>query len=119
MSSMVRFTLDGREASAPEGELLVHAAARHGVFIPTLCHDDKLAPYGGCQTNGPVRSSRPSIRPITSGPPAAPRANSKPPSGTVTRPSASPSAMPRVKPRASTSPSRRSESPSNVAIEPI
>jgi predicted molibdopterin-dependent oxidoreductase YjgC len=45
----VEFTLDGKSASAPEGELLVHAAARHGVFIPTLCHDDKLAPYGGCR----------------------------------------------------------------------
>src|SRR6186997_2759386 len=49
MTSMVRFTLDERQASAPEGELLVHAAARHGVFIPTLCHDEKLAPYGGCR----------------------------------------------------------------------
>jgi predicted molibdopterin-dependent oxidoreductase YjgC len=49
MSSMVRFTIDGVQASAPEGELLVHAAARHGVFIPTLCHDDKLDPYGGCR----------------------------------------------------------------------
>lgn len=47
--SLVEFTLDGKRASAPEGELLVHAAARHGVFIPTLCHDDKLAPYGGCR----------------------------------------------------------------------
>jgi predicted molibdopterin-dependent oxidoreductase YjgC len=46
---MVEFTLDGRPASAPEGELLVHAAARHGVFVPTLCHDDKLDPYGGCR----------------------------------------------------------------------
>ena len=46
---MIRFTLDGREVSAPAGELLVHAAARHGVFIPTLCHDDKLDPYGGCR----------------------------------------------------------------------
>jgi predicted molibdopterin-dependent oxidoreductase YjgC len=46
---MVEFTLDGRAVSAPEGELLVHAAARHGVFIPTLCHDDKLDPYGGCR----------------------------------------------------------------------
>jgi predicted molibdopterin-dependent oxidoreductase YjgC len=45
----VEFSLDGKAASAPEGELLVHAAARHGVFIPTLCHDDKLAPYGGCR----------------------------------------------------------------------
>jgi predicted molibdopterin-dependent oxidoreductase YjgC len=49
MSAMVEFTLDGQAVSAPEGELLVHAAARHGVFIPTLCHDDKLAPYGGCR----------------------------------------------------------------------
>jgi NADH-quinone oxidoreductase subunit G len=49
MSSMVRFTIDGVQASAPEGELLVHAAARHGIFIPTLCHDDKLDPYGGCR----------------------------------------------------------------------
>jgi predicted molibdopterin-dependent oxidoreductase YjgC len=46
---VIRFMLDGREVSAPAGELLVHAAARHGVFIPTLCHDDKLDPYGGCR----------------------------------------------------------------------
>ena len=46
---MVEFTLDGKAVSAPEGELLVHAAARHGTFIPTLCHDDKLDPYGGCR----------------------------------------------------------------------
>src|ERR687891_421023 len=46
---MVEFTLDGRTVSAPEGELLVHAAARHDTFIPTLCHDDKLDPYGGCR----------------------------------------------------------------------
>src|SRR5205823_530046 len=49
MTAVVEFTLDGRRVEAPEGELLVHAAARHGVFIPTLCHDDKLAPYGGCR----------------------------------------------------------------------
>src|SRR5438046_5579787 len=46
---MVEFTLDGRAVTASEGELLVHAAARHDVFIPTLCHDDKLDPYGGCR----------------------------------------------------------------------
>jgi predicted molibdopterin-dependent oxidoreductase YjgC len=49
MSGMVELVLDGRTVSAPEGELLVHAAARHGVFVPTLCHDDKLVPYGGCR----------------------------------------------------------------------
>jgi predicted molibdopterin-dependent oxidoreductase YjgC len=46
---VVEFTLDGRAVSAPEGELLVHAAARHGVFVPTLCHSDRLDPYGGCR----------------------------------------------------------------------
>jgi predicted molibdopterin-dependent oxidoreductase YjgC len=46
---VIRFTLDGKRVGAREGELLVHAAARHGVFIPTLCHDDKLDPYGGCR----------------------------------------------------------------------
>ena len=49
VSELVRFVLDGREVDAREGELLVHAAARNGVFIPTLCHDDKLDPYGGCR----------------------------------------------------------------------
>ena len=48
-AAMVEFVLDGKTVTAPEGELLVHAAARHGVFIPTLCHDDKLDPYGGCR----------------------------------------------------------------------
>ena len=49
VTAVVEFTLDGRTVSAPEGELIVHAAARHGTFIPTLCHDSKLAPYGGCR----------------------------------------------------------------------
>ena len=48
-AAMVEFTLDGRRVEAPEGELLVHAAARHGIFIPTLCHDNQLEPYGGCR----------------------------------------------------------------------
>ena len=46
---MVTFTVDGREVAAPEGELLVHALARNDVFVPTLCHDSKLDPYGGCR----------------------------------------------------------------------
>ncbi len=49
MRHAIEFTLDGKAVDAPEGELLVYAAARHGVFIPTLCHDEKLDPYGGCR----------------------------------------------------------------------
>src|SRR5207248_6668357 len=46
---VIELTLDGRTIHASDGELLLHAAARHGVFIPTLCHDDRLEPYGGCR----------------------------------------------------------------------
>ena len=46
---MIELILDGRAIEAEEGELLLHAAARAGVEIPTLCHDDKLEPYGGCR----------------------------------------------------------------------
>ncbi len=46
---MIEFTLDGTQVAAEDGELLIHAAARNGVFIPTLCHDDRLEPYGGCR----------------------------------------------------------------------
>ena len=49
LARVVEFTLDGKAVAALEGELLVHAAPRPGVFIPTLCHDDKLDPYGGCR----------------------------------------------------------------------
>jgi predicted molibdopterin-dependent oxidoreductase YjgC len=49
MAAMVEFTLDGRSVAALEDELLVHALARNGVFVPTLCHDEKLDPYGGCR----------------------------------------------------------------------
>ena len=49
LAQMVEFTLDGREVSAPEGELLVHAARPPRRLHPTLCHDDKLDPYGGCR----------------------------------------------------------------------
>src|SRR3972149_7100174 len=47
VKEVVEFTLDGKVVAANEGELIVHAAVRHGTFIPTLCHDDKLDPYGG------------------------------------------------------------------------
>jgi NADH dehydrogenase/NADH:ubiquinone oxidoreductase subunit G len=46
---MVELTVDGRTIQANEGELLVHALARNDIFIPTLCHDAKLDPYGGCR----------------------------------------------------------------------
>jgi predicted molibdopterin-dependent oxidoreductase YjgC len=46
---MVELRVDGRTIQAEEGELLVHTLARNDVFVPTLCHDAKLDPYGGCR----------------------------------------------------------------------
>ena len=49
MGRVVEFTLDGKTVAAPEGELLVQAAARAGVAIPTLCHDETGGGAGGHQ----------------------------------------------------------------------
>ena len=45
----VAFTLDGQPALAVPGESILHAARRHGVDIPNLCHSDGLRPDGNCR----------------------------------------------------------------------
>ena len=49
--SAERFTItvDGREVSAAPRTLLLHVLREHGIEVPTLCHDDRLTPYGGCR----------------------------------------------------------------------
>ena len=42
-------TVDGRELSATPRTLLLHVLREHGIEVPTLCHDDRLTPYGGCR----------------------------------------------------------------------
>ena len=34
---------------AGEGMTLLEAAQNAGIHIPTLCHHEKLEPYGGCR----------------------------------------------------------------------
>jgi len=45
----VRFILDGREAGAGAGEMLLPAALRAGARIPHLCHVEGLRPYAACR----------------------------------------------------------------------
>ena len=72
----------------------------------------RLALVGSPQTSGPVRSSRLRIMPTIKGPAAAPSESLTPPgSGTTTRPTRNPAARPRPRDSASTSLTRRSESP--------
>ena len=41
--------IDGKEVKAEEGTTLLQAAKQAGIEIPTLCYDDRLAPYGACR----------------------------------------------------------------------
>lgn len=49
MSNEVLLTIDGNEVKACEGMTLFEAARNAGINIPTLCHHDKLEPYGVCR----------------------------------------------------------------------
>ena len=52
MTEPIRFTLDGQEVSAVEGDTIWSVAKRHGTTIPHLCHKD--AP--GYQADGNCRA---------------------------------------------------------------
>lgn len=47
--SEIRVRIDGREVVAPQGTTVLEAARSAGISIPTLCHHEKLAPFGGCR----------------------------------------------------------------------
>src|SRR4030042_7039110 len=42
-------TIDGRQVKAKPGMTLLEAARKAGIYIPTLCYDPALKPYGGCR----------------------------------------------------------------------
>jgi len=47
--SEILLQIDGREVEAKEGMTILEAARSAGIFIPTLCHHEKLEPYGACR----------------------------------------------------------------------
>lgn len=47
--SEILLQIDGREVNATEGMTILEAAQSAGIVIPTLCHHEKLEPYGGCR----------------------------------------------------------------------
>ena len=57
MSDTIRFTLDGREVEAREGETIWEVAKREGTLIPHLCHKD--AP--GYRSDGNCRACMVSV----------------------------------------------------------
>jgi bidirectional [NiFe] hydrogenase diaphorase subunit len=47
--SEIRLQIDGIEVEAKEGMTILEAAQSAGINIPTLCHHEKLEPYGACR----------------------------------------------------------------------
>ncbi|MBU0515823.1 MAG: (2Fe-2S)-binding protein [Proteobacteria bacterium] len=47
--SEILLQIDGKEVKAKEGMTVLEAAQSAGISIPTLCHHEKLEPYGGCR----------------------------------------------------------------------
>jgi NADH dehydrogenase/NADH:ubiquinone oxidoreductase subunit G len=47
--SEILLEIDGKEVKASEGMTLLEAAQSAGIFIPTLCHHEKLEPFGACR----------------------------------------------------------------------
>jgi NADH dehydrogenase/NADH:ubiquinone oxidoreductase subunit G len=47
--SEILLQIDGQEVKAEEGMTVLEAAQGAGMSIPTLCHHEKLEPFGGCR----------------------------------------------------------------------
>ena len=47
--SKILLQIDGTKVEASEGMTVLEAAQSTGISIPTLCHHEKLEPFGGCR----------------------------------------------------------------------
>jgi formate dehydrogenase (NADP+) alpha subunit len=45
----ISLTIDGKRIQAPKGATVLEAAQAAGIYVPTLCHDPDLQPYGACR----------------------------------------------------------------------
>jgi len=45
----VTLTIDGKEVSVPKGALVLHAAQKLGIDVPTFCYNNKMDPLGACR----------------------------------------------------------------------
>jgi formate dehydrogenase major subunit len=45
---MIKLTINGVPCTGEKGETVLEIARRHGIEIPTLCHDDTTEHYGAC-----------------------------------------------------------------------
>ena len=45
----LKITINNKTYEADEGKTILEVARENGIWIPTLCHDNRLEPYGGCR----------------------------------------------------------------------
>jgi predicted molibdopterin-dependent oxidoreductase YjgC len=65
----ILITVNGQPVEVPAGLTLLEALRRHGIELPTLCHDERLTPYGGCRMCVVARlDGRPGLVPACSTP---------------------------------------------------
>ena len=50
--SEINLQIDGKAVKATEEMTVLQAAQQAGVHIPTLCHHEKLEPFGVCRKIG-------------------------------------------------------------------
>ena len=45
----ISLVIDGRMGTVPEGATVLEALQQLGHYVPTLCHDAALKPFGACR----------------------------------------------------------------------
>ena len=73
MSKQVTLTIDGKQATVPDGTYVADAAKMVGIDIPVFCHHPKLEPVGMCrmclvEIGRPVRDRTKRVRKKTQRP---------------------------------------------------
>jgi predicted molibdopterin-dependent oxidoreductase YjgC len=69
---MVTLTINKKKLTAPDNATILDAARRNDIYIPTICDDPRLEPYGGCrlclvQIKGMPRLVTACTTPVTEG----------------------------------------------------
>ena len=71
---MVTLTIDGREVQAQEGAMILDVARDNNIYIPALCANEAIKPYGACRlclveivTNGRERLVTSCLYPVEEG----------------------------------------------------
>lgn len=49
MAELITLQIDGKEVKTTKGATVLKAAQEAGIYVPTLCADEDLEPYGGCR----------------------------------------------------------------------